>query len=194
MQKNKNKIFLSVIAICFCLVEMCACSNEEATEITDLETATVIQYEETGGDIYVYITGQVKKPGVYQVSEGTRLFKVVELAGGMTDKAQKNYLNLAETVADGQQVQVLSKKQYKKLIKSGTVPGDNKGTSFDDLININQATAEELTTLSGIGDSKAKAIVEYREKNGMFSTIEDLKNVNGIGEATFENIKSQITV
>ena len=111
----------------------------------------------------------------------------------MTKKAQKEYLNLAETVYDGQQIHILSKKEYKKSQEQDTDIVQNTD-SDNALININTATPEELQSLSGVGETRAKAIIEYREKNGKFQTIEDIKNVSGIGDSTFENIQNDITV
>lgn len=194
MQKIIKGVALKVTAISLCTLLLCGCKNSSEVDVTDLNSVTSGRERVTAGGVYVYVTGQVKNPGVYEVSKGARLYQVIEKAGGLTGKAQKGYLNLAETVVDGQQVQVLSKKQYKK-IKQGSIQSEEEmSPSKDGAININRATAEELTNLAGIGDSKANAIVKYRQKNGSFSSIEEIKNVTGIGDATFENIKEQITV
>ena len=101
--------------------------------------------------------------------------------------------NISETVYDGQQIHILSKKEYKKSQEQDTDIVQNTD-SDNALININTATPEELQSLSGVGETRAKAIIEYREKNGKFQTIEDIKNVSGIGDSTFENIQNDITV
>lgn len=162
--------------------------------------------DDSDSKLYIYVSGAVKNPGVYCVSSETRVYQVIELAGGMTEKACKDYLNLAEKVYDGQQIKVITKSQYKQLqTASGNVnetkaSGDNSDsqgsvTGGDSLqVNINKATVQELTSLPGIGETKAKAIVTYREEQGSFSTIEDIKNVSGIGDSTFANIKAMITV
>ena len=103
------------------------------------------------------------------------------------------YNSFMETVYDGQQIHILSKKEYKKSQEQDTDIVQNTD-SDNALININTATPEELQSLSGVGETRAKAIIEYREKNGKFQTIEDIKNVSGIGDSTFENIQNDITV
>ena len=146
------------------------------------------------GEIFVDIDGAVNKPGVYKVSEGTRLFQVIELAGGLTDDASTQSLNRAEAVYDGQKITVYS--------------SDTEGYSQDDTgsgvsaekgitggkVNINTADSVTLQTIPGIGPSKAARIIEYRESQGRFKKIDDIKNVTGIGDMTFENIKDYITV
>ena len=118
------------------------------------------------------------------------------MAGGLTKKAKQDLLNLAETVIDGQKIHVMSKKEYKRqnsVDDEDTKDGSSNDGS-DDLVNINTASESQLTKLPGIGPSKAAAIVAYREENGMFSSVENIKNVSGIGDATFSNIESMITV
>ncbi len=159
---------------------------------------TIVKTEtENNSEIYVYIKGAVKHPGVYRLSQGDRLFQLVKLAGGMKKTAKKDYLNLAEVVNDGDSIRILTKKEYKKHKKKLKKTGKSE-TSIDkpnsNGININTASEEELTNLSGIGPSKAKAIVEYRNTNGSFKTIEELKKVSGIGEATYNNISKDICV
>ena len=146
--------------------------------------------EETIEESYEYTEN---KNHVYKLENEARLYQAIELAGGMTKNAQKEYLKLAETVYDGHQIHILSKKEYKKSQEQDTDIVQNTD-SDNALININTATPEELQSLSGVGETRAKAIIEYREKNGKFQTIEDIKNVSGIGDSTFENIQNDITV
>ena len=193
--QNKNILILLIVGIVFPLVFMGCENKSKSISWSDKKDKKVEKSTEAGGDIFVHVVGEVNKPGVVKVPDGTRLYNVIEKAGGMTKDAQTDYLNLAESVKDGQQVNVISKKQYKKLKKDkkkSHKTADGKDTSG--LININTATAEELKSLNGIGDAKAQAIVEYRTQSGNFSKIEDIKNVSGIGDATFNNIKSQICV
>lgn len=158
-------------------------SSEESTEINEKD------------GIYVYITGQVKNPGVYQVEKDARLYIVIEMAGGFTKNASKKSLNLAEKVVDGQQINVLSKAEYKRLGRNETAFADGAGRNDNsnensvDKININTATASELMSLPGIGQSKADAIINYRAENGNFSKIEDVMQVPGIKEGAFAKIK-----
>ena len=146
------------------------------------------------GEIFVDIDGAVNKPGVYKVSEGTRLFQVIELAGGLTDGASTQSLNRAEAVYDGQKITVYSSdtEGYSQDDTGGGVPTEKGITGGK--VNINTADSVTLQTIPGIGPSKAARIIEYRESQGRFKKIDDIKNVTGIGDMTFENIKDYITV
>ena len=163
-------------------------SAEEAGEAETAGQATV------GGDIFVDIDGAVKNPGVYKVSEGTRLFQVIDLAGGLTEDASTDSLNRAEAVYDGQKITVYSSdtEGYSQDDMGGGVPAEKGITGGK--VNINTADSVTLQTIPGIGPSKAARIIEYRESQGRFKKIDDIKNVTGIGDMTFENIKDYITV
>lgn len=176
--------------------------SEEASNYTSSEnsrnTKTGAEESSVVGNesiIYVDIVGQVRKPGVYQLHSGDRLYQLIDKAGGFTKKASRESVNLASEVADGQQVVVLSKNQYKAMQGEGNanVPDTNTGDG-DALIDINNSSKEILMTLPGIGESKADAIILYREENGSFASIEDIMNVNGIKEAAFNKIKKMIKV
>ena len=193
----KNKILIIVIGVAISLVFVGCESKSKKISISEDKTTKIEESSEDTDDIFVHVVGEVNSPGVVKVPSGTRLYNVIEKAGGMTKDAQTDYLNLADTVKDGQQIRVISKKEYKKLKKKKskkTHKESQSGNNSSGLININTATAQELQTLSGIGEVRAKAIVEYRTQSGNFSKIEDIKNVSGIGDATFNNIKSQICV
>ncbi|MDO6355361.1 ComEA family DNA-binding protein [Caloramator sp. CAR-1] len=136
-------------------------------------------------EIKVYICGEVKKPGVYTLIEGERLYKLIDIAGGFTDKAAKENLNLAMKLKDEDYIFVPS---IEGLLNN------SQGKTISSKININTATLEELKTLPRVGDAIAQRIIEYREKNGPFRDIKDIKNVSGIGDKMFENIKDKITV
>ncbi|MGN0736156.1 MAG: helix-hairpin-helix domain-containing protein [Anaerovoracaceae bacterium] len=154
---------------------------------------TKIETEESalsGAEIYVDIDGEVKSPGVYKVSEGTRLFQVIEMAGGLTESASTEMLNRAEAVYDGQKITVMSKAGYvSDEGNTGSMSGISNGK-----VNINMADSVTLQTIPGIGPSKAERIIEYRETNGRFTKTEDIKNVTGIGDKTYDSIKNYITV
>ena len=146
-------------------------------------------------EIYVDIDGEVKTPGVYKVSEGTRLFQVIEMAGGLTEGASTEMLNRAETVYDGQKITVMSKSggisdgEKTERQPSGSISGISNGK-----ININIADSVTLQTIPGIGPSKAERIIEDRKSVGRFTKTEEIKNVTGIGDKTFESIRDYITV
>jgi competence protein ComEA len=136
-------------------------------------------------EIKVYICGEVKKPGVYTLIEGERLYKLIDIAGGFTDKAAKENLNLAMKLKDEDYIFVPS---IEGLLNN------SQGKTISSKININTATLEELKTLPRVGDAIAQRIIDYREKNGPFRDIKDIKNVSGIGDKMFENLKDKITV
>lgn len=149
--------------------------------------------------IYVDIGGEVNVPGVYEVSEGTRLFQVIEKAGGLTEDADIDVINRAETVYDGQKILIASYEESEKRSKSQilAVPAEQSGVSSaaDEVrVNINTADSVTLQTIPGIGPSKAERIIEYRNTQGRFQSIDDIKNISGIGDKTFESIKKYITV
>lgn len=144
------------------------------------------------GNVYVDIGGCVKKPGVYEVSADSRIFEVIEKAGGVTDDADTSTVNQAETVSDGLKI-IIPDKQNTAGNPAVSESSDMSGSSQTNKININTSDSSTLTDLPGIGPVTAEKIVSYREENGYFKTTEDIKNVSGIGEKTYEKLKSKIT-
>ena len=142
------------------------------------------------GRVVVHVCGQVAAPGVYELAEGSRIYEAIEAAGGVNQAAPEG-LNQAACVEDGQQIYVPSVQELQD--NSFTAAGDS-GAAEDGRVNINTAQAEELMTLSGIGEAKAAAIIQYREENGGFQSIEELMEISGIKEGVFEKIKDQIKV
>ncbi|BCN31752.1 helix-hairpin-helix domain-containing protein [Anaeromicropila herbilytica] len=164
---------------------------------------------------YIHICGQVKNPGVYKVESGARAIDVIELAGGLTGKASGDSVNQAELVTDGEKIYIPSKEEVKNSLQyadnsasqsdknsitsnSNAIDNSNdnsKGANpSSKLVNINSATKEELLDLPGIGESKANNIIKYREENGAFRSIEDIKNITGIKDGVFNKIKDFITI
>jgi len=144
--------------------------------------------------IYVQISGAINKPQVAKLKKGARVFELIETSGGFTDDASTAYinktLNLAKLVADGEKLYIpFSIEELEPDFQS-------KYTEISEglLININTATKEQLITLPQVGASTADRIINYRAKNGLFKSIENLKNVSGIGDKTFEEIKDLITI
>ena len=166
--------------------------NAAETEYSENNDATKDENSDSqSAAIYVDIGGAVKKPGVYQVSDDTRLFQVIEMAGGLTEYADADHVNRASFVEDGQKIVIPVKgSEYANDIASESeVPA---GTE-NGLININTASADELKTLTGIGDVTAEKIIEYRSST-VFKSKEDIMSVNGIGSKIYEKIKDRITV
>lgn len=141
--------------------------------------------------IYVYICGCVRHPDVYRLHNGSRAIDAVKAAGGFTGDASKEACNLAEELEDGMQITIPSVQEESP---SDSRHADTGGKSQDGLVNINLATAQELTALPGIGTARAEEIVSYRNAHGDFSSIEDIKNVSGIGDGIYTRIQDMITV
>ncbi len=143
------------------------------------------------GQVVVHVCGQVAAPGVYELAEGSRIYEAIEAAGGLSGQAAPEGLNQAACVEDGQQIYVPSVQELQE--NSSAAAGETGGVE-DGRVNINTAGAEELMTLSGIGEAKAAAIIQYREEKGRFESIEELMEISGIKEGVFEKIKDQIKV
>jgi competence protein ComEA len=139
--------------------------------------------------IYVYVCGAVASPGVYELEFGSRLYEAVDMAGGMNGDADMTYLNMARKLTDGEQIVVYTQSEAAQIKESVVIAEEKSG-----LVNINTAGISELITISGIGESRAKAIIDYREKNGAFGSIEDIMKVDGIKDGLFSKIKDSITV
>ena len=135
------------------------------------------------------IDGEVMNPGVYTVPEGTRIYELIELAGGLTERAYTIGLNRAERLSDGVKVVVPSVET-----KDSVTPVIRSGSGGSAKININTASAADLQTLDGIGPAMADRILKYRKKAGGFASVEEIMNVSGIGSKTFEKIKNDIRV
>lgn len=139
--------------------------------------------------IFVDVKGAVKHPGVFETTKDKRVKDLIEEAGGLLDDADTSTLNLSQKVKDQMVIYVLKHGEKPKQISdSGT------SSSSGDVININIANLEQLMKISGVGKTKAEAIISYREKNGDFKKKEDITKVRGIGKATFEKIKDKIEV
>ena len=164
-------------------------------------------------EVVVHITGEVKRPNVYRLEKGMRIADAIQLAGGATEQADLQQLNLAARVMDGEKIyvpakvttspspQIMPEKQaraFKDIPHRQATYSNPPGLPVQALqtgkINLNAATAEELESLPGIGPVMAKRIIEYRNTHGSFYNIEEIKEVKGIGEKTYEKIKVLITI
>ena len=176
---------------------------EENREEVNQEIDEVKEKEEVG-NIVVHITGAVKNKGILRLPEGSRISDAIEAAGGETKEADLDSINLAYTLEDGQKIYIPSQedkenneqKQYITTESGDTtnIKENSKIEGENEKVNINTANQSELETLPGIGPSLASRIIEYREQNGKFNTIEELKNVKGIGDAKFEDLKNSATI
>ena len=162
--------------------------------------------------IYVDVCGAVANPGVFQLAAGSRVFQAIEAAGGYLPEAALTCVNRAGVLTDGQQLYILTQEEMERQgldpaemakasdgqMNGSAGTGQNTGVATqvqqDNRININTADEAQLTTLTGIGATRAQAIIAYREENGPFAAIEDIMNVQGIKEGTFAKIKDEIVV
>ncbi len=167
-------------------------NNEEITIQNVLTTEDESEKIENE-TIKVYVTGEVKNQGVIELEQGSRIVDAIEKAGGQTEEANLKNVNLAYELEDGQKIYIPNKSEENtnEITDDGVTGIDSKE---NDTININKADEKELQELNGIGESLASSIIKYREDNGKFKNIEDLKNVPGIGESKFSNIKEKIKV
>lgn len=154
-------------------------------------------------EIIVHIIGEVKKEGIVSLKEGDRVIDAIKKAGGETKNADLSQVNLAYILSDGQKIYIPSKNEkIDTFVISSNEPdiekskeNSNEGASnINSKININTATESQLDTLPGVGPSTAMKIIEYRNTNGKFKKIEDIKEVRGIGEAKYEDLKNYITI
>lgn len=140
--------------------------------------------------IFVDVKGAVKHPGVFETTKDKRVKDLIEEAGGLLDDADTSTLNLSQKVKDQMVIYVLKHGEKPKQMTDGASTGSSSG----DVININTASKEQLMKISGVGKTKAEAIIAHREKNGDFKKKEDITKVRGIGKSTFEKIKDKIEV
>jgi len=234
---SKNKIVLIVIIIIFVTGLYILCENIiekrdiatnveninedfEIVKTEDIKENTKENVDDKSKDsdtttvkekIQVYITGEVNNSGVFELDEGCRIVDAIDIAGGLTDKADISKINLAYLLADGMKITIPSTKILNEdldfeYVVSGASDSktDNKADTTNqsssnekkksNIVNINTATQTELETLPGIGPSLALNIIDYRKENGKFSSINDIKNVTGIGDSKFDKIKELISV
>ena len=178
----------------------------------DNESEAVSDKEMQQAMIYVDVCGAVANPGVFQLAAGSRVFQAIEAAGGYLPEAALTCVNRAGVLTDGQQLYILTQEEMERQglnpaeiakasdgqMNGSAGTGQNTGMTAqvqqDNRININTADEAQLTTLTGIGATRAQAIIAYREENGPFAVIEDIMNVQGIKEGTFAKIKDEIVV
>ena len=168
--------------------------KEESIEETEIVVTTVLAEKAEVSTtqetvIFVDIKGAVKNPGVYQMKVGDRVKDALEAAGGLTEEADSQKVNLAKRLEDQMVIVVPKVGEEAEEISAGVT---SKEEAKEGKVNINTATVEELKTLKGVGEKKAEAIIEYRKKNGSFQTKEDLMKVRGIGKKLFESFEERI--
>lgn len=187
MEENMQKIKMGII-LTMLLLQLTACQlmqQETAVlEQADIDEAQGVQdAEKDTENIYVYVCGAVNVEGVYALPVGSRVYEAIEMAGGFREDAAASEMNQAEILEDATRLYIPSISEMM----------DHQEAN-DGKVNINKATREELMTLPGVGASKADSIIQYREKNGTFKTIEEIMQISGIKEGLFNKIKDYIKV
>lgn len=169
-------------------------TQEDTTPIITDNMQTQTQYKQEDTTITVYVSGEVNSPGLVELPSDSRIDDAIKACGDFTPLADKAKINLAQKLTDGMQIQVNSKTPINNSNEQVNDTNSNSpnNNSSSNLININTATKEDLDTLPGIGPATAQKIIDYRQEHGNFSSIEDIKNVKGIGEAKFSKMQDKI--
>ena len=209
---NKQKKIIIIVGALIVIGIIIFIYNSKKIDTSDMNEEMLIANNETNNIIdtkieekniiIVHITGAVKSPGIVKLKEGSRIEDAINKAGGLNEDADITNVNLAYILEDGIKIKIpssldVTEVQNENILNSDS--GENIVEEFENsdensLLNINKATKQDLQNLPGIGVSLASKIIEYREENGKFANIEDIKNVNGIGESKYENIKEHICV
>lgn len=205
MEKKKEVLKTTIIVIIVILVVIYNFAYKknkdeeyEDLEIINNENISNTEVREEVDKIKVYVTGEVKFPGVIELESGARIEDAINLAGGTTDKSDLSLINLAYSLEDGEKLYIpnLDENFKEQYITKENAEGIVESTNSDNKskININTGDITELSNLPGVGSSLAQKIITYRQTNGKFKTIEDLKNVSGIGDKKYESLKEYICV
>lgn len=201
---KKQIVKMLLVGICMLAAGICySCKRERPVNAGDTQEVRLETVEEmipeTDAPVteppvsyYVHICGEIIKPGVYEMEPGSRIYQVVEEAGGFTPEAATEYLNMAQTIQDGMKIQVPAVGELEDHQLNG--PEESGEAGQPSKVNINTASKEQLMTLRGVGEARAEDILRYREEQGPFETIEEIMEISGIKDAAFEKIKEYITV
>lgn len=157
----------------------------ESVTVIESDSDTECRQSEDEYQICVDVSGAVHAPGVYLLDNGARVYQAVEMAGGLREDADRDSINQAAFLKDGEKVRIYTVEESVELQKSQEESG---------MVNLNTASLQQLCTLAGIGESRAKDIIAYREEYGSFENVEEIMNVSGIKETTFQKIRDKIVV
>ena len=198
--KKMKAVWLLILAAA---LVSAGCSDKGEESLEELSVSAESETEEEGAvpqeeqepaeTVYVYVSGAVNAPGVYELKKDARVFEAITLAGGMTAEAAPEAVSQARTVADGEQIYVPTVREV-QMQGSGVEDIVTGNADVSGKVNINTAGKDELMTLTGIGEAKAQSILDYREEHGKFGSIEDLMLIEGIKEGVFNKIKEDITI
>ena len=208
--KTMRKVLEGLLLIVMCAVPV-GCGSGADLELKSIEDTaaaeetlppeeTELSREEAEAEetepvlIKVFVCGAVVNEGVYELPEGSRVFDAVQAAGGFAGDADETYVNQADFVSDAQKLYIPTESEAAEMKEAAAAPEASASGESGGPVNINTADEKALTTLPGIGQARARSIIEYRQQNGPFETPEDLMKVSGIGQAGFDKLKMYITV
>ena len=202
-ERKKILIFLfilfTVLSYFLFNAEKTVAFEEEEEDVEKIEVKEETVKEET--KVMVDIKGEVNNPGCYEADENLRVQDIIELAGGLKEGASTDDINLSSKIFDEMVIVINKKEEVVDKVETSpkvSINNTNQNVSVNKVtpgkVSINTAGVEELSTLNGIKEARAKKIIEYRETNGPFKALEDIKNVSGIGESIFAKIKDSITL
>lgn len=194
--RNKSKVFKDEYMKNIFVDEE---TSDDDNVVVNAESTKIVQEEKKNQAtksikmIVVEIKGEVVNPDVYEIQEGSIIRDLITKAGGLTNEANIDKINRADKLRDNQLIVIPNKNEISN-VKTNISSSSEGSASENGVININTATLEELQKINGVGEIKARSIIEYREKNGGFKSIDEMKNIDGIGDKTFEKMKDGITV
>lgn len=213
--KKKHKILLGMLVLAGCLLFGCEkrrtelFTEEKQDTVSETLDASGLEEQELQSSqqitvsqtVFVHVCGAVENPGVYELAGDARVYQAVEAAGGFLPEACEEYVNQAGALTDGKRLYIPTEDEVRELSQEGKdtlteellLQSDSETDPADGLVNINTASMEELCTLPGIGEGKARHIISYRESTGKFEQIEDIMKVEGIKEGLFGKIRDLIT-
>ncbi len=215
----KYLLTLILVLFLFAIIGYFKEKNDEISTKSIKKLSNVSKKTSNLKTLFVDVKGAVNAPGVYELEDGKRVIDAINLAGGFSDKADTINVNLSKRLTDEMFIVIYTKQEiynYKKSNETSNIncasfecvcpdvkndacieknlKAENNKKEANNKVSINNATKEDLMSLTGIGESKANAIINYRNENGLFKQIEDIKNVSGIGDSVFEKIKNNITL
>lgn len=212
--KAMRKVRKGLLLLVMCAA-LCGCGSGADLELKSLEDRAAPEESASPGEaelpgeeteakeaeaepepvpIKVFVCGAVANEGVYELPEGSRVFDAVQAAGGFSPDADEAYVNQADFVSDAQKLYIPTKSEAEEMKEASKAPEESASGESGGPININTADESALTTLPGIGQARARSIIDYRQQNGPFEKPEDLMKVSGIGQAGFDKLKTYITV
>lgn len=191
IEDNKKTFYKGLLVVIILCVAVGMRIHQNRASAVTVKESSPSQRQRDAQAFYVDVSGAVNTPGVYKASKKTRIFQIIEKAGGLTEDADLDAVNQAAYVKDGEKIVIPSRAPEGE--RAGEETAAAAGISSDGKVNINQATKDELMTLHGIGEVMAGRIIEHRTSS-RFQSVEDLKSVKGIGEVTYSNLKDDITV